>query len=160
MFNAPVLAAITVLPEPLIAPPGQFNVPVTVTAALPPSVPLVRLTVGNVTAELKFHAPPFTVSKEPPVNAPVNVATPLEKVFVPLRLTVPASLIVPPITSRLPAPVISELALNVCVRFSGRIDPRATTKSVLSNPPPCNPSSPACTSTEPLLLKLTVELLT
>src|SRR5437868_12142313 len=51
---------------------------------------------------------PLTVSKEPPVKAPVNVATPLGKVFVPLRLTVPASLIVPPITSRLPAPVISE----------------------------------------------------
>src|SRR4051812_11250209 len=160
MFNVPVLAAIMVLPEPLMDPPDQFNVPVTVTSPLPASAPLERLTVGNVTAELKFTVPPLTVSKEPPVNAPLNVATPLEKVLVPLRLTVPASLIVPPMTSRLPAPVIWELAIKVWVRFGRRVDPLATAKSLLCDPPPCKPSSPACTATEPLLLKVTVELLT
>src|SRR4051794_16197455 len=90
------------LPEPLMDPPDQLKVPVTVTSPLPASAPLDRSTVGNVTVELKFTVPPLTVSKEPPVNAPLNVATPLEKVLVPLRLAVPASLIVPPITSRLP----------------------------------------------------------
>src|SRR6476620_3591894 len=160
MFNTPVPAAMIVLPEPLMAPLGQLRVPLIVTSLLPASVPLESCADGKVTAELHSTVPPLTVSEEPPVNGPLNVALPPEKVFAPVRLTCPAALIVPPMTCRSPAPLRSELALKVCGRFRISAVPLATAKSLLCEPPPCKPRVPACTSTAPLLLKLTVVELT
>jgi hypothetical protein len=54
-------AAMVVAPAPLIVPPVQEKVPVAVRLPLPPSVPLLKVTVLEVAVLLKLAVPPVMV---------------------------------------------------------------------------------------------------